>query len=319
MTDNVTSGGSAAGTTSVPEVRQTSEEMVSKATMQSVIDRMAGEKGDIIRAKERTDRELALAQQTIAELKGIVNGTPQDEGGGTRTTPATERTTPPTAETRTQERLSPEELQRMVRAEAEAMDFTKQCNEAVVAGRKAHDDFDKTVMEDLTRLSPIYDPRVGQPILPRTLIEAALETGNASEVLYALGKDTKEAERIMRLSPIRQAVEVAKFHASLAPASIDDEGDEEEPAPTDVEANENLEIEGEPPAQRATPARKPPPAPQNTSRAPVPHGSGARRAGGGVRPAFNLLDPKKSDTATWMREREKDLAQKRANGQYRGR
>ena len=65
-------------------------------------------------------------------------------------------------------------------------------------------------------------------MLPETLVSAALATGRAHEVLYALGSDQSEADRIMSIGdPTSQAVAVAQYAAGLKKA--DDEGGTTEP------------------------------------------------------------------------------------------
>ena len=51
--------------------------------------------------------------------------------------------------------------------------------------------------------------------IPTTLTEAAIETGNAQDVLYHLAKNPDEAARIAMLPPTRQAVAVAKIASGL--------------------------------------------------------------------------------------------------------
>lgn len=275
--------------TSVPVVApaRPAENMVP----QTVVDRITAEKWNATRAKEESDRKLALAEATIEELRKIATGEPNATAtGGTATT-----TTKPN------ERVSADELRRLVTEQSAVERFNEACNKSVEAGRVAHPDFDKMVLQDLTRLSPIYDPRASGPILPQPLVEAALETGEAHEVLYALAKDPTNAERIMRLSPIRQAVEIAKFHDKLVAGRGKGEDDGEDTGN----------------AAADTTIAEPEPLP-NTSRAPAPIRARTGSGTGGTRPAFDILDPSKSTTAEWVRAREKQLQEKRAaNGRGR--
>ena len=268
----------AESTTTRNEAPARSENMVP----QSVVDRVTGEKWEALRAREESERKLAAAQATIEELGKIARG---DEAGTTEQ-PAT-RTTPPAAKP-----LSAEELQRLVAQESDRREFDQKCNASVEEGRKVHSDFNEVVLRDLRNLSPVFDPVAQAPSLPRTLIEAALETGEAHEILYALGKDTKEAERIMRLPPIKQAVEVAKFHSKIVAARQDDG------------TGEGEENEGEDPAM---------PLP-NVSRAPAPVRSGTGRATGTVRPAFDVSDTNKSSMSEWMKRRQDEVAKKKNQG-----
>ena len=49
------------------------------------------------------------------------------------------------------------------------------------------------------------------------LVEAAMETGNAHQILYKLGQDPDEAERIAGLSPARMGAALGKMAAATAP------------------------------------------------------------------------------------------------------
>jgi hypothetical protein len=249
---------------------------------QSVVDRVTAEKWEAIRAKEEAERQTTVARATIEELRKMAAGEPTRPAGA-----------PPPTAPRTDARMNPEELRRLVQEQSALNDFNKACNEAVDKGRTAHSDFDKIVIQDLTRLSPIYDPQAGKPIIPQPLVEAALETGEAHEVLYALGKDSALAERIMRLSPIRQAVEVAKLHSKML-AERKPEGDEGEKKEDEEEK-----------------------APENTSKAPPPIRSRVGSGSAGTRPAFDMHDTSKSNMRDWMAQREAQIAQARANGKRR--
>jgi hypothetical protein len=264
---------------------------------QSVLDRVTAEKWDERRGREEAERQLSLANQTLEEMKRVAGTAAQPGSTQPSSAPAT-----PAPATR-QDRVSPEELQRLVLQQSEINDFNRRCNTAVEEGRAAHEDFDRVVIQDLTNRSPVYDPRAGKPILPQPLVEAALETGAAAEVLYALGKDPQAAERIMRLSPIRQAVEVAKFHAAMAAPSTED--DDDGTGDDGSSADDNR-------AARRAPARGA--QVPNLSSAPAPVRVRAGSSGGAARGAFDLYDTSKSSTEDWIAQREADLARKRANG-----
>jgi hypothetical protein len=247
---------------------------------QSVVDRVTAEKWEAIRAKEEAQRQTQLAQATIEELRKVASG----EGASS----------PPAAPARTEGRMTPEELRRLVQEQSAQNDFNKACNETVEKGRTAHADFDKVVIQDLTRLSPIYDPQAGKPIIPQALVEAALETGEAHEVLYTLGKDAALAERIMRLSPIRQAVEVARLHGKMV--------SERAPSAENEESKEDAKEEA---------------VPEGTSKAPPPIRARAGAGSAGARPAFDMNDPSKSSMKDWMAAREAQVSASRANGRRR--
>lgn len=124
-----------------------------------------------------------------------------------------------------QGQVSPAELDRLADIRARQMRFNERCNESVAQGRKSYADFDAKV-DDLRKVAPTVDAQ-GRPMLPETLVSAALATGKGHEVLYALGSDQSEADRIMSIAdPTSQAVAVAQYAAGLKKAA---EGDDDAP------------------------------------------------------------------------------------------
>ena len=241
------------------------EQTVPSSRFQSVI----AQKAESDRAKAALERELKLANDTLEEFRAL--GTKKNETAETVTTKAQTKA------------LSPEELQKLVQDEAGRQAFDARCNASVAEGRKAHEDFDKIVLGDLTSISPISGAN-GRPVLPVPLVEAALETGNAHEVLYALGKDASEASRIMALRPTAQAVALAKFADKLA-------------ALAKTEDEPELDEDGKPKLP-------------NVSRAPAPIKVPSK--GGSHKPAFTLEDTENFSTEEWIRHREKQVREKRA-------
>jgi len=262
--------------TAAPKVEAKSDAPAKENTVpQSRLDKVVAEKWEATRARQELERQLELANLTIEEFKkqkGDAGG-----GGGERSTPA----------------MSPAELQRAVAAQAEVLRFNEQCNEVAKRGKAAHSDFDDSIAA-LKKTSPFFDPRAGGPVLPQSLIEAALETGQAEEVLYVLGKDTNEADRIMQLSPIRQAVEIAKFASKLEAGKAKDE-QKDEHEDTEEEASEEEASESAPRVSRAPPPIKPAP-----SR--------------GARPAFSIYDTKNTSTDEWVKNRQREVNEARKNG-----
>ena len=83
--------------------------------------------------------------------------------------------------------------------------FREDCNKVFEDGAaKFKDDFQGAV-----------DTLNASGIMSRGLIEAALETGAAPEVIHFLGQDLEEAERIAQLSPAKQGVALAKIALKL--------------------------------------------------------------------------------------------------------
>ncbi len=88
---------------------------------------------------------------------------------------------------------------------AQQQAFDKQCNAIYDAGMAAHQDFDGT-------LAVLRNATGG---LPTMLIEAAMQTTNPHEVLYALGKDPNKAMEVASLSPVAAAARIARMGAEL--------------------------------------------------------------------------------------------------------
>lgn len=143
--------------------------------------------------------------------------------------------------------------------------FDHEVNTAIIEGRRGYQDFDASI-ESLRRFGP----------LPPYFVAAVLEAGQvagtdeakAADILYALGKDLTEADRILSLPPERQGVALAKFATHKA-----------KPAGQTLVA---------PPASSAPP--------------PV-----RSVVGGGGRSSFNPDDPN-TDIKEWMKWRETQLA-----------
>lgn len=109
------------------------------------------------------------------------------------------------------------EVERLALEQAEAIaqrnTFNAQCNSAAQEGRKLFPDFDTSVAE-LTKLVDKSDLASRQRY--DDFLAAALETGEAHKVIYQLGKNLEEADRVMGLSPVKRAQELATLAASDA-------------------------------------------------------------------------------------------------------
>ena len=170
-----------------------------------------------------------------------------------------------------------------VQLAAKQMLFDQQCNESAELGRKAHPDFDVTLSE-LRKVAPLIDG-AGRPMLAPEFVEAALATGRGHEVLYALGKDKPEADRIMSLAPMKQAVELERFAAKLAP-----EGSESgKPDEGVIEQGQRIVREASAPL-------------------PIP-----RVIGRGTVRELRLDDPN-LPTSEWMERRQAEVAEARKRG-----
>jgi hypothetical protein len=77
-------------------------------------------------------------------------------------------------------------------------------------GRQAYADFDVVV----NKLVGLVDPNDPQGVQSyNQFLNAALETGEASRIIHALGSDLNEASRILSLNPIKMAVELTRMAA----------------------------------------------------------------------------------------------------------
>lgn len=106
--------------------------------------------------------------------------------------------------------LTEEEVDRRANERAQAIAdraaFNSACNEAAKAGRKDFPDFDASVKA----LTTVVD-RTDAAELARydEFLASALETGEAPKIIYTLGRDPGEYLRIMELSPVKRAQELA--------------------------------------------------------------------------------------------------------------
>ncbi len=110
----------------------------------------------------------------------------------------------PAAQQPQRQQAPPQDLNAMAQQIAANNEFNKQVGDEVAKGRTSHADFD-SVAANLQRFGE----------LPRTFVEAAMATGKGAEVMYHLGGDIAEADRILSLSPIQQAVALASLAGGL--------------------------------------------------------------------------------------------------------
>lgn len=85
-------------------------------------------------------------------------------------------------------------------AQAATLAFNSKCNRIAADGAEKFPDFDTSVATW---------KRLGELTIP--IVEAADETGHAAEIIYELGKNPAEAERILKLGPVQQIAAVVKF------------------------------------------------------------------------------------------------------------
>ena len=91
-------------------------------------------------------------------------------------------------------------------------DWQRQCVAVIDAGKAAHTDWQPKV-DSIRKLVDAGDQQeVGRY---NAFLAAAMETGAAHQILYKLGDDPGEAKRLMSLSPVKQAAELAALAANL--------------------------------------------------------------------------------------------------------
>src|SRR5215472_13236711 len=102
------------------------------------------------------------------------------------------------------------QIQQRAEILAANQEFNRRCNEVAEAGRRSYADFDLQVSR-LVGLVDANDPQGIQSY--NAFLNAALETGEASKIIHALGGDLNEASRILALNPVRMAVELTRLAA----------------------------------------------------------------------------------------------------------
>ena len=102
------------------------------------------------------------------------------------------------------------QIQEMATQMAAQQEFTRRCNDVAEAGRKVYNNFDNRVQR-LVGLVDANDPQQVQAY--NDFLNAAMETGQASRLIYELGGDLNEASRIMAMNSIKMAVELTKMSA----------------------------------------------------------------------------------------------------------
>lgn len=104
--------------------------------------------------------------------------------------------------------------QQQAQALAATAAFNQKCNEIVEAGRTTFgkDEFNSSV-SGLLKLVDMAD--AGSAANYTDFLETAIETGAGAELLFELGRDLDEAQRVLELSPKKRAIELARKAESL--------------------------------------------------------------------------------------------------------
>lgn len=118
------------------------------------------------------------------------------------------KSTPAVAADPSAPQLDDAEVNRRANLIAQQNDFDRRCNDVAASGRKAFSDFDDRV----GNMQHLYTP--GNPAEEAAyvmLLQAALETDDPSRVMYELGGNMDLAEGLMKMSPVKMGMEMAKL------------------------------------------------------------------------------------------------------------
>lgn len=193
-----------AGGTPSPPTAAASDGTTPAASAASPPDRAQQRMNQLVAERWAERRRAEEAEQRNRLLQEQLNQTrealqPQVDANGQPVQPAAP-----------QRREAPQDLQAMAAQIANQNEFNRQVQEEVLRGRDpargGHADFDQ-VASNLQRFGE----------LPRTFVEAALATGKGAEVMYHLGGDIAEADRILSMPPIQQAVALATLAQTIKP------------------------------------------------------------------------------------------------------
>lgn len=167
------------------QTEETSEPKPKKTAWYTrVISREAAEKRE---AKREAD---SLRSQNAMLLQELANKTPNSDG--------TKSSTVAQAEI---DKLANDRATQI----ATEREFTKACNKIADDGKDEFDDFDESV-GTLQQVGGNY----------QTLLQITTELDDAHRILYHLGKNPEEAERLLSLPPTKMAIAVAKFESKLS-------------------------------------------------------------------------------------------------------
>lgn len=183
-----------------PAVPVETEDARRSRTAADRIKELVVEKSSERRAREAAEARARLAEETLAEIgrldPEIAQRLQQGAGQGTPTTPSAA----PQTFTRAQ-------VEQAAAALASQAQFNQQVDAAVIAGRAQHPDFDAAV----AGLKALTGPQG-----PSTeFIQAALATGEAPELIYRLGKDPAEADRLLSLPPAALGAQMERLAATM--------------------------------------------------------------------------------------------------------
>ena len=100
--------------------------------------------------------------------------------------------------------IPPEKISELVEKEIAAREFNAKCNSIYEDGSDKYDDFDRAV-KSLGTMGLMTPP----------FLELVTDLDNGTDILYHLGNNQEEADRISSLPPAKQALALAKLETSL--------------------------------------------------------------------------------------------------------
>lgn len=181
-----------------PQAQQEASEPPKKP--KSPVAQLQGRVGHLTKTLHEKDTALGEAQRQIEAYRALLEaqGRAADADSAAPARPQAQGPLPGTPEYQAQLR---EEARRLAQQEA----FTEASNRVFDEGVQKHGETFKEGVANLNALG-IMSPEV---------VHAAIATGQAADVLNALGSDVDEAARIAALSPVQMGVEMAKLAAKL--------------------------------------------------------------------------------------------------------
>lgn len=169
----------------------------------SPVAQLQGRVGHLTKQLHEKDGELLAERQRREALEALFAAQGKNPDGTDAPAPK------PAAPSATLTKGSPEwneAVKEEARKVAAQESFNAQCNAIFDEGAKKHGDAFKDGVATLNALG----------LMDANLVNAAIATGAAPDVLNALGSDTEEAQRIAGLQPVQMGVELAKLASRLS-------------------------------------------------------------------------------------------------------
>ena len=196
--------GQAAGETPASEVPEGGEQPAPDEPKKpkSPVAQLQGRVGHLTKQLHEKDADLNAERSRREALEALFAAQGKNPDG--TDAPAPKPATPSATLTKGSPEWN-EAVKAEARQLAAAESFTNQCNAIFDEGAKKHGDIFKEGVANLNALG----------LMDANLVNAAIATGAAPDVLNALGSDVDEAQRIAALQPVQMGVELAKLAGKL--------------------------------------------------------------------------------------------------------